>query len=251
MVDVIKFRTKPLHTSGDVFELAEKLPFITGHWIGRSKQHAGEYLNVGFGTPHHRYGTLVFLVGEDGVPRLHEIEANLPKLLFGHNGKLIRSQAQLVLALSRLRWVASHFFAPSEVGAILPGLGREGHVTSIEIGLQLWDFEKILLLASHLTAGKYFRKAPMVAAGESTTHKTNDLSLKFYDKVLQLKDGTVIPGHGCCTRIEAQFRSATRLREAAKDKVPKSFSKIATVSFDWLFEVFRKTLNKILIGTLA
>ena len=69
MVDVIKFRTRPLHAVGDVFELAEKLPFITGHWTGRSKQHAGAYLNVGFGAPQHRYGTLIFHVGTGRASR--------------------------------------------------------------------------------------------------------------------------------------------------------------------------------------
>jgi hypothetical protein len=251
VVDVIKFRTNPLHAAGNVLDIVGSLPFVTGHWIGKSKLHAGEYINVSFGTALQRYGTLIFLVDSDGVTRLHEIEANLPKLLFGHNGKGISGQEHLVLALSRLRWVASHFIAPGECSAVLPGLGRGGHITRIEIGLQLWDYQKILLLASHLTSGKYFRKAPMIAAGESTTHTTGELSLKFYDKRLQLKDGMVVPPAACCTRIEAQFRSSARLRKAANDNVPKAYGKIATVAFDWLFEVFRKTFCATLIGTLA
>jgi hypothetical protein len=251
MVDVIKFRTMPLHAACDVLERAENLQFVTSHWIGKSKRHDGEYINIACGAPLHKYGTLIFLRAMDGVTRLHEIQANLPKLLFGHNGKLIRSQEQLGLALSRLRWVASHFVAPSDHSAILPGLGRGGHITSIEIALQLWDLKKIILLASHLTGAKSFQRASLIAPGESTTHPSNALALKFYDKRQQLKDGSVTPPHGTCTRIEAQFRSGARLVKAAGNNVPKAYNKVATVCFDWLFEVFRKAFCSTLMGTLA
>jgi hypothetical protein len=193
----------------------------------------------------------MFFEHPDGTTRLASIDANLPKLLFGHNGRLIQSQEFLVLALSRLRWIAAHFVSAHDQYAILPGPDNSGHVVRMEIALQLWDYRKGMLLGSHLTNCRGFRKPPLIAADESTTHRSEELDICFYDKHRQLRQGRLLPSYIPCTRIETRFRSNKRLIKAAGVKAPRRFDKVATFSFAWLFSVFSRTISASLTGALA
>ena len=196
--------------------------------------------------------TIKILVSPNGSHRLCGIKANLPNILHGQNGRLIKSQDELVLALTLLRHIVKVFVHPEDHHLILPGRTprNSGYIHAIEIPVQIVDAQSELLLAAHLTACKNFTKTSQLFPGESITHRSSGLDIAFYDKVLESKDGQPVPtGYGV-TRIEARFRNPKRFAESIRLARARDYV-IAAIPFADLLFAFRQTIQKSLTGTLA
>ncbi len=150
---------------------------------------------------------------DDGHWRVGCVDLNLPALVFGHNGRPIRTLFEVALALTR----AAHFLRlvtqPSCHAWLTPGVGfpNNGYVRSVECMIQIQDPGHLLLTASHTTAVPYQHKSPLVCWGQSTLHKSAELDLSIYDKAAQRRLGTVLPEGIDGTRIEIKIKNPERL----------------------------------------
>lgn len=157
---------------------------------------------------------------DDGRWRVTCIDAVLPQLLHGHNGRPIRSNAGLALALTVLRFIVSLVVWEDCRCRIIPGVGPEnlGYIRYLEAMIQFQDPDRQLLLASHVARYHYQHKPPHVCWGQSTKVKRKELDMSFYDKSAQLgREGNLDPSGCPGTRYEFVLKNGERLaRELGK-----------------------------------
>lgn len=154
---------------------------------------------------------------DDGRYRVTCIDTTLPSLLYGHNGRPIKTPEELALALTRLKHFVSLVVRPECRGRIIPGVGPDnlGYIQYAEPMIQLQDPGHRLLIGSHLARYRHQHKSPLVCWGQSTRTKRRELSLTFYDKAAQLR-GTPHPASCKCTRLECIIRPAERIAKEVR-----------------------------------
>lgn len=185
MIDIIKFHTSPALILTSALALIENHALYQKRNFSHSRQNNSKLLAIQFGQHDHRFVTVKILVTQDAVHRLCGIEANLPAILHGHNGRLIKGQDDMILALTLVRNLVKFLVHPDDHHLILPGReqGNNGFIRGVECPLQLQDPENELLLAAHFTSCRHFQKASLIFPGESICHRSSGLDLAFYDKL--------------------------------------------------------------------
>lgn len=150
---------------------------------------------------------------DDGRWRVKLMDANLPALLWGHNGHPIRTDFELALALTRLQFIAALVTSPESQERLIPGSGKgnRGYVNYMELTGQIQDPKQKLLLSSHMAHRRYQHQHPLVIWEKLTLFKGTESDLKFYDKHSQRRCGLVTPAGIPCTRIELTLKNAERL----------------------------------------
>ncbi|MEO8613872.1 MAG: hypothetical protein ABI600_01925 [Luteolibacter sp.] len=148
----------------------------------------------------------------DGRWRIKLIDANLPALVWGHNGHPIRTDRELALALTRLRYIASLVTSSECQERLIPGIGKgnRGHLSYVEFTGQIQDPEQRLLRSTHVAHRRYQHKHPLVNWKKFTLFDGEESALKFYDKHAQLR-GVVTPADFPCTRFELTLKKAERI----------------------------------------
>ena len=252
MVDLIKFSTAPARVMRTLLEQVEYHPLYQKRTVTHSRSAKSKLTAVQFGQSDHRWVTIKILSGHEGSPRLCGLDVNLPSVLKGHNGRLVKTPYDMVLGLTWARHLVATLVHPDDVRLILPGRDKDngGFIRSVECPVQLQDPNNELLLAAHLTACRNFQKPPILVPGEYVCHRSSGLDLKFYDKVKESAEGFALPTEAGCTRIEAAFRTGRRLGEALGLGTSKEHS-IATITFADLYFAFRQVIQNSLIGALA
>ena len=184
---------------------------------------------------------------DDGRWRVTCISFNVPRLVFGHNGRAIRSPDKLALALTRLRYFVAQVVRPECWGRIIPGIGADnlGFVRRIEIMVQAHDPGHNLLIASHLARYRWQHKPSLICWGQSTRTKRRELSFSFYDKIAEAQ-GWPEP-EGPLTRVECIVKGAERLAtEAQKTGLYQGMpgKVVATLSVETAYAILRRNLGE-------
>ncbi len=145
--------------------------------------------------------------------RLGHLDLNLPALVHGHNGRPIRSNDEVALALTRARHFLKIITTQESHHNLIPGLGREnyGYIHYLEAMIQIQDPGHRLLRASHVATLPHQHKSPMVCWGESTRFRSREADLSFYDKQAQRRRGRLHPEGIPCLRIERVLKNPERL----------------------------------------
>jgi len=184
-------------------------------------RHMVDTLKVWFtGTPHanvpaHRRMTLL-----DGVRFYHDgfgnckAEAELPKLIWGHNGRLLANQAELDASVEQFRSILSRQVEFSSWQLVLVDL--------------VWQFEARtadIILAHQWLRFPGVRNFPsLLCGGKEISWRGSRLGLKFYDKA------------------EGVLRVELRL---AGEQLRKRIDADAPLNFDELYQVFRADILKL------
>lgn len=133
------------------------------------------------------FGVRVF--GQRGVIRKGEVE--LPKLLYGHNGRLLAAQSDVDLALSRLKAVLKTIATPyGEGSGFFPGdrLGDpHAHYTRLDV---VWQFDidpAFVFLALKDAKHPEINKRTARYEGETILFPGTNLQISAYDKKAKMK----------------------------------------------------------------
>ena len=146
-----------------------------------------------------------------------KIECELPKLLYGHNGRLIRNQSDLDRALMRLDRVLHFLSHPLEdqeaIGADLPPVFK-GHICRVDV---VWQFDyPVQTIREVLQDAKHPRihgKPDLFGDGNITFNGKN-MRISIYDKLEERKKfrvATTTASNVC--RIEFQIKSKQYVAE--------------------------------------
>lgn len=252
MPDVIKFTTSKARV------LPAPLAIVTSHplYQKRTSTHLrlnrSKLVSVQFGHQGHRFVTMKYLHSPDGDMFLVGLQANLPSLLFGHNGRLVKNQDEMVLALTRARHVIEPFIHPDDLSMVLPGRDKNNttFIKAVEIPIQLQDSTGEILNAANFTSCRNFVKTSQVHPGESILHRSSAMDIDFYDKLAEAGEGVSVPAGQGCTRIEVRFKSPRRIAEALRIRTGR-FWAVASIPFDELEFAFEQVIKGSLIGALA
>lgn len=183
---------------------------------------------------------------DDGRWRVPCLDFNVPRLVFGHNGRPVRTGHNFALALTRLQHFVSQVVRSECHGRIIPGVGTDnfGYIKYIEMMIQIEDPGHKLLVASHLARYLYQHKSPVVCWEQSTRTKRRELSFSFYDKVAQAQ-GWSVP-EGPLTRVECIVTTACRLaKEVMKTQIYQGSpgKVVSTLSWETAYAILRRNLG--------
>ena len=165
---------------------------------------------------HYNLLTVVVQLLQDGIWHVTCIDANLPALLHGHNGRPLRTSGELALSLTRLRHFAKLVTRSDSREHLTPGLGFSNHayIRTVECMVQLQDAGHRFLKASHVTCLPNQRKSPLICWGQSTLFKSVKFDLSIYDKSAQRRAaGVVLPPDTQGTRVECKIKCPARLAD--------------------------------------
>ena len=172
------------------------------------------------GTPHAALPARRRVQLADGVRFWHDglgdcrAEAELPKLVWGHNGHLISNQVELDASVERFRSI----------------LSQQVEITSWRLALVdlVWQFQTRpaeVILAYQWQRFPGVRSLPsLLCGGKEISWRGSRLTLKFYDKA----DGVL--------RVELRLAGA-QLRKRIADDAPLNFAE--------LYQVFRAEVLKL------
>jgi len=252
MIDVIKISSTKPRVFPHALALAAASPLYQKRLVQHSRAFDATLAIVQFGNNERRFVTLKLLVRHGVATRMVGFEANLPTLLFGHNGRTIKSQLELLTALTILRFLLAQFVHPDDVRLILPSrdVDNDAHIVTVECPLQLQDPGAEMLLAAHLSDFRNFVKTPRVYPGESILFRSSGMDVCIYDKAAETKEGSAVPEGIHCTRVEVRFKTARRLLEALGFGQPGTWV-TAAASFDSLNYAFVNAIRGSLVGALA
>jgi hypothetical protein len=155
-------------------------------------------------------------LGESDV-RIQFIEANLPKLLYGHNGRLLKSEGDLHLALTLLRHIVGHLVEEKFHRHLLPNPADHknlAHIVKLEVPWHVPDPHHALLRAAQSVRMPRHSKSAVPLPGETALVRGARLDVIFYDK--REKEGCkeITAPPTWWTRIEAEFKKPGRLHRA-------------------------------------
>lgn len=145
--------------------------------------------------------------------RVLHLWADLARLLFGHTGKVITTDAELHQALSILNQLLNQLLDQYSQDRCIPGLlpGCMSYWSMIEIPMQIHDPKGELLRAVANAKLKNHHNSPLVVQGETVTFKGSVLKLSFYRKDIQLKERyhhEVSPNDHEVLRVEVTLKKA-------------------------------------------
>lgn len=172
-----------------------------------------------------------------------KIECELPKLLYGHNGKLIRNQSDLDRALMRLDRVLYFLSHPLEdqesIVSDLPPVFK-GHLCRVDL---VWQFDHpVQTIREVLQDAKHPRihGRPNLYGDQNITFNGKNLRVSIYDKLEERKAFRVAtPTASNVCRIEFQIKS--------KKYVAERFNADTTIglkefTFDEAYQLYRELL---------
>ncbi|QTN31219.1 hypothetical protein HZ994_02365 [Akkermansiaceae bacterium] len=147
--------------------------------------------------------------------RIARVDVNIPSLLHGHNGRSLVSEAELALALTRLRHFLRRITVPESHGRLLPGIGINNHgfLSYQETMFQIQDPGHRLLRASHTSRRRYQQKAPLIRWGQSTRFTSVESDISIYDKHAQRRKGLLSPAGIPGVRIELILKNPERIAQ--------------------------------------
>lgn len=252
MIDVFKLFSGKARMNPQALTIAAALPLYQKRTLNHCRAYDSTLAIVQIGNADHRFLTVKFLVKKGEATRLIGVDANLPAILFGHNGRLIKTQAEMVMALTILRFLIAPLVHPDDVRLILPGRDEDNdsYIRAIECPLQFQDPGAELLLAAHLSGCRNFTRASQIYPGESVLHRSSGLDLAIYDKLAESKLGDSLPVDVPCTRVEVRFKTPRRLLEGLSFGASKSWVP-AAMPFDALFYAFQNVITHSLVGAPA
>lgn len=174
-----------------------------------------------------------FTLCPDSEYRISKVTCEAPKLIFGHNARLIATEPEWLLSLTRIWFLLSLITRAEDHPRLLPGLGEDnyGYWNRIDVAVHQID-DGSLLLKSHGFRSPGGKLQPLVVAGESTTLRSRGgpVEIRIYDKGLQMggtksgrKDAEI------CLRIETSFKNSSRFSKAIEqvcfqDTVVRTFT---------------------------
>ena len=186
---------------------------------------------------------------DSGEWRVSCTDANLPAHLYGHNGRPIRNDEELALALTSVHYFTSLVTRPEGHGRIIPGVGPDNHgyIRTVECMVQIQDPDHCLLIGSHLAGMRYQHGRPMITWGKSTTFTGQELGFTFYDKLAQRPSGIRDPECIDATRLECIVKNDKRL--AKEVKASRAFvgapgEVVNTLSLRTAYAVLRQNLGR-------
>lgn len=172
-----------------------------------------------------------------------KIECELPKILYGHNGKLIRDQSDHDRALMRLDrvlyFLSHHLEDQEETSADLPTVFK-GHLCRVDL---VWQFDyPVQTIRQVLQDAKHPRihGQPDHYGNGNFTFNGKNMRISVYDKLEERKSFTVAtPTANNVCRIEFQIKS--------KKYVAERFNADTTIglkefTFDEAYQVYRELL---------
>lgn len=182
--------------------------------------------------------------------RVDSIDANLPKLLWGHNGRCIKTEGDYLMALTVLLRLVEQYITPKTRERILPGMGsgNRGFIGMVEITVQMHDPSSRILLASHSAKYPKVRKPNGIFHGESTTITADEHEFSIYNKRLErgLSKGKSKGNPDSTTRIERIYRSNRRLAKALAENAGVQAPYIATLSFLDAYTLLRSEVDNLI-----
>jgi hypothetical protein len=216
MIDTLKIYTTRAQPLPHALAPAAASPLYNKRTIHHSRAFDATLAVVQFGTEERRLFTLKLIVKNGLATRIVGIEVNLPALLFGHNGRTLKSQYELLMALMILRFLLAQFVHPDDVRLLLPGReeDNDAHIVGVECPVQLQDPGAEMLFAAHLSDCRNFVKTPRLYPGESIQFRSSGMDMSIYYKLAEVKEGSSVPEGIPCTRVEVRFKTARRLLEA-------------------------------------
>jgi len=128
--------------------------------------------------------------GEDGEIRYHR--ASLPRLLHGHNGKLIKNQAELDAAMEVLQMKA---------GEICNASFANHHYTRVDLVLQFRGDTADFILAHRNARHPRIHRGSSFYEARSMAFKGSEMRIALYDKVLEQSHV-----NGDVVRVEVQLK---------------------------------------------
>lgn len=171
--------------------------------------------------------------------RVTYIWVDLACILYGHTGRVLLSQKELVLALSLYRLALLEILLPEDADRAVPGLvkGCYTHLTSLEIPMQLKDVDGSILAALAYAKHSRVNKAALYVAGESVRFKGVKIIFAAYRKDIQLKDRY---GLEICEEDKNILRFEAKLKgcELSKGFSGKEQERLKTFTIDDLYPVF-------------
>jgi hypothetical protein len=187
---------------------------------------------------------------EDGRWWVRRIEANLPALVHGHNGRPLTTVCDVALALTRLAFIVSLAVNAEGHGRIIPGVGanNQGHLAFVECMIQFCDTQQQFLYASHTGRLRNQQQPTGVYFGESSKFSKREIGLSIYDKCRQLRSGTVFPAGAEATRVEAIIKNPVRLAKDAAATQAFSGAQgplVATLSPSTAYAILRLNLESL------
>ena len=252
MINKICLITTPACTNAALIKSAAGHPLHLETRRVCRRGHEGEIVTICLGAGVQDYATLVFQHAPDGDTRLRSVEGNLANLVHGHGGRLIKSQAEMELGLTRLRSLAAPFVSARDVHLILPSLHpeNEGFIESIEIPVQVSDPDRVLFQAASYSRVKKSATSPTFIGGESVLLRGRGVDWKITDMQSQLDVKRIMPGTDIGTRIECHIHKGIEITKSTGVPRPEALL-TAAVSFDHLWAMLNRTIKNTLRGGLA
>jgi hypothetical protein len=151
------------------------------------------------------------------------IEVSLPRLLHGHNGKLIKSQAEIDKALWLLRRKLN------EIGI---RQSAECWFNRVDLVWQIRAEPGDFICAHKNCRHKKIRKEQGHYTGQSLYWKGSELLVRMYDKVLEMskKPGSIV-------RVEAQLRGRT-----LKKQLSDGAGHVKHLNFEQCYQAYRNLM---------
>jgi len=165
------------------------------------------------------------------------VRANLPKILWGHNGRLIKTEDELKVALQWLDWFLRSVMEPSEPNdGFIPGMSpmtAACHFTRIDMA---WHFpmESGVFAALSRARHKKIRSLPSFIKGQTVQLDGSLLEIIAYDKVEQMRLRKQFHHH--IHRVEFRVKNKG-LSEVYRRPDGDGYLR---VTFDWCKYVMRK-----------
>ena len=250
MIDSIKFQPDRLFLTEKAAGTKDPVPFGFSRTINTTSGNSGQFQTLAFEVDRYKPVRIIAKRLDDHRLWIKSIEANLPALLHGHNGRQLASASDLFLSLTRLRHIVSMVVEPHDYSRIVPGLDRDnqGWIRQVECFRQFEDPEQQILRASHFCRLSHQQKPNGVYYGESTRCITRKLKLQFYDKQAEMyRDHPASTGNPP-TRMEVAFLADKYLAEAVVacgQYEGNSGSVVATLSAATVNALINQTLTRV------
>jgi len=243
MIDLIKFRPHKLFLTTEAAGKVER--FTRSHHTNGQKP--GGKIVQAFNIDSYPPVKVVATKTQDGRWWVSKIEAVLPSVLHGHNGRPIRTPQELWMALTIVQHIVRRVTEPEGHQRIIPGVGRHnlGYVDYVECSITVRDPGHLFLHGSHLARLKNQQTPTRIYIGQSSKYFTGELAVSIYDKAKQLREGFVDPSGVEVARIEVIVRDDQRLGKdvkATKLYAGDAGEVVATMTPETSFAVLRANL---------
>lgn len=170
---------------------------------------------------------------------VENIQVSLPRVLWGHNGRLITTQQQLEDAIGWAIAIAAQVLdVKNSQPANLPGFGLMSHFTRIDLVWQFPAHPSILDILENADHPR-IRKRPIIYQFESVTLPGSLFRIRAYDKIKEMKLHNK-PGNQPVHRLEVQLK-----QKALDENRWVNGEGHTKVSLQWALGTYRKILSEL------